>query len=105
MSYANRIESTNGNSTSKVDPSSPNLYHEHAQAFINSSKALGYNVTAENGELIAHPPGTPGYVKPGIVTPPKPKPKIIQNQNNNDILAHEQNMFKSKSRSFGIGIK
>lgn len=34
-------------------------YHEDAQKFIKSSKAKGYTVKAEDGELIAYPPGTP----------------------------------------------
>src|SRR4051812_12432501 len=34
-------------------------YHEGAQKFIKDSKKLGYPVKAEDGELIAYPPGTP----------------------------------------------
>ncbi len=41
-------------------------YHEDAQKFIKSSKAKGYGVKAEGGELIAYPPGTP---KPKAPTP------------------------------------
>jgi hypothetical protein len=46
----------------KIHPS----YHDRAQAFISDAKRKGYSVSAEKGELIAHPKGSPGYIEPPI---------------------------------------
>jgi hypothetical protein len=83
----------------------PQTYHQRAQAFIQSAKAKGYNVTAENGELIAHPPGTPGYVKPKPVAKPSNTPNMdalkarggVVSKQNSDMARHLDAVRKNKS--------